>query len=52
MKDLINQLVTEEKVRKKELVADSEAHRNLCDKLRQEMGVDFWTTNSRTANRH
>ena len=39
IKDLINQMVTEEEGRRKKLVANSEAHLLLCDKLSQEMGV-------------
>ena len=41
LKDLINQMVTEEQVLKKKLVDNSEAHLILCDKLSQEMGVEY-----------
>ena len=40
-KDLINQMVSEEQVLKKKLVDNSEAHLLLCDKLSQEIGVEY-----------
>ena len=41
-KDLLfNQMVSEEKILKKKLVDNSEAHLRLCDALSQEMGVSY-----------
>ena len=40
-KDLMNQMVSEEKILKKKLVDNSESHLRACDALSQEMGVSY-----------
>ena len=47
LNNLINQMVSEEKDFKKKLVANSEAHLLLCDKLSQEMGVEYQQPDSK-----